>query len=93
MTRFCRDVLTTPDMDEFAHGPSRTPPPPSAYRGGDTPNTAAFVAALASGLVSGLAMMHIMRGGFSRFFTSSSSEATATEGDVQFSAVPDREIT
>ena len=91
MTRLCRDVISTPNMDEFGNGPSKNPLPPSAYpTTGTTPNTAAFVAALACGCVSGLAMIHVLRGGFSRFFSASSD--ASSNGDVQFSAVPDREI-
>jgi hypothetical protein len=74
LTNFCRDVVSTPQMDEFAHGAT-----PAAFaRQGNNP--VVIILAVIAGVVASIMVTHAMRGGFSK-------KEEEPYGDVQFSEV------
>jgi hypothetical protein len=75
LNSFCRDVLSTPNMDEFGNGP--TP----AFANQIAISPVALVLALLSGLAASAMVTYIMRGG------GCSKRKGDQYGDVQFSQV------
>ena len=78
LTTFCRDVLKTPEMDEFGHGAT-----PEAFvpKNG---NVVTIVVALMAGVLASLLVAYAMRGGFKK--------RDEDFGDVQFSSVRSQDI-
>ena len=73
---FCRDVLTTPAMDEYGHGVT-----PSNYQN----NALVLTLAVLSGFVGSIMVFMAMRGGWRR-------KHDDAHGDVQFSALRTHEM-
>jgi hypothetical protein len=75
VTTFCRDVIATPQMDEFGHGAT-----PAAFADAGNDNPLALILSVASGVLASLMVLYAMRGGFTK-------KREDYYGDVQFSEV------
>jgi hypothetical protein len=78
LTNFCRDVVRTPQMDEFGHGAT---PDVFVPKGSGL----AIVLALVAGVLGSALVGYAMKGGFFR-------KRDENLGDVQFSSIPSRDI-
>ena len=79
LTNFCRDVISTPNMDEFGNGPT-----PETFATPKNHGMGIFLATSA-GLLASVLLAYVMRGGFFK-------RRESSLGDVQFSSIRNQDI-